>query len=356
MSKGVLFPGERQVAGPHYPVLAWHRPGDAAKPLLVLVPGGGHLARVYYGHPDGKPSDFLAHWLGELGYELLALSYPSGHSVNRADCADMTIVQWAEDLAAVAAQHAIPGRELVLVAWSMAGRLARLFRLAALRHGFVCDRLVSLTATPPLPNLTSPQPLGEPLTASGLWDSEARGSQWCAAIMGRRQPCGRLPIDPDTYARDYRCDNPIGLRGEPRDASPAALSLQGLADMLGMFDYADYPLCACVVPDRPSDARHALTDRVTWSFLNAQMLYCEAQRRLPNGVAALRVDEWRTLRRLTATLPDRLVREIDGDHFFFIGEDGARAAARHVHDLIAEMEEARAWRAGLPPTGTGAVP
>ncbi|MBL0915031.1 MAG: hypothetical protein IBJ13_05815, partial [Sphingopyxis sp.] len=141
LSADPLFPGERRVLGHHFPVLAWSSPGDDDKPLLILVPGGGHLARVYYGHPGSDPRDFLAHWLARRGYGLLALSYPSDHPANPAPCADMDVVDWAQDLAAATASHVAAGREVILVGWSMAGRLARAFRLAGGDLGLRCDRM-----------------------------------------------------------------------------------------------------------------------------------------------------------------------------------------------------------------------
>ena len=343
-----LFPGETVIADLHHPVLAWHSPGDAAKPLLVLAPGGGHLARVYYGHPGGEPRDFLAHWLARQGYEVLALSYASDHPANRAPCQEMTVAQWAEDFAAAAAKFAAPGRDVVLVAWSMAGRIARLFRLAVNALGLRCEGMVSLAATPPLPELTSPASGGEPLTPEHFWDSEARGEPWRAAIAGLRQPCGRVPIPADDYARRYRCNNPVGLRAEPRTAAPAQASPEQLLTALRPFDYADYPLVGAVIPTCAADGRHAMTDRMSWGFLNAQMLFCEADRRWPGGVKAIPIEDWESLRDLARHAADGLSREVGGDHFFFIGEAGASDAAAAIHTLIAAMEPVRRWRAVLP--------
>lgn len=344
---GALFPGERIVAGPHHPVLCHHRPGDGARPLVILAPGGGHLGRVYYGHPGAEPRDFLCDWLERDGHELLALSYASDHPANPAPCQGMTILEWAADFAAAAARFAAPGRELLLVGWSMAGRLARPFRMAAMAHGLRCDRMISLAASAQLPKLTSATGPEERLTPDGFWDGEARGAPWRAAIDGLRQPCGRQPIAQADYARHYRCNNPVALRGEPR-TQPPSMTLEALSSSLQGFDYAGYPLVGAVIPTRREDGRHAITDRMTWGFLNAQMLFCEADRRIEGGTRAMDEAAWETLRALAAHAGDQLSRSVDGDHFFFIGERGARAAAAAIGELLAAMEPVRVWRAALP--------
>jgi hypothetical protein len=52
----------------------------------VFLPGGGHLARVAYGHPGRRPDDFLDQWLAWRGHSLLALSYPTDHPVTGTTC------------------------------------------------------------------------------------------------------------------------------------------------------------------------------------------------------------------------------------------------------------------------------
>src|SRR3979411_840362 len=48
-------------------------------PLVVFLPGAAHVGRVAYGHNGARPEDFLDFWLAQVGYGLLALSYP-GHT------------------------------------------------------------------------------------------------------------------------------------------------------------------------------------------------------------------------------------------------------------------------------------
>ncbi len=343
------FPGETIDDGGRYPMLVWRGGGAASadRPLIVLAPGGGHLARIFYGHPEAEPRDFLAHWLIEAGFEVLAASYPSNHPANRADCADMTRFDWTEEAARVAARAAA-GRPVVLVGWSGAGQMARNFRVAIAEHGVVCDLFIGLAATAPLPNLATPPGHVEPVTAEGLWDSSTRDAQWLAALDKQKQADGRAPIDPEAYRRHYRCDNPIGFRSEPRpDRGPARLQLADLLERGRPFDFADYPLCASIIPQAPWDARHAMTDRATWGFFNAQMLYCRLAQRLGPRLSDLDLAVWAEALEHLDALPEALTRKVEGGHFFFVGESGARATSAHIVELLSAVRGSKAGTLGI---------
>ncbi|MEM9105679.1 MAG: alpha/beta hydrolase, partial [Pseudomonadota bacterium] len=60
---GGLYAGEELLATNGIETLTYFKAGDPEKPLVVFVPGGFHLARVYYGYPGGVEKVFLAYWL-----------------------------------------------------------------------------------------------------------------------------------------------------------------------------------------------------------------------------------------------------------------------------------------------------
>ena len=63
-----LYEDEQSVELAGFPAVTYFRAGDAAKPLIVFVPGAHHAARIAYGgHKGGRSEDFLAHWLKEKG-------------------------------------------------------------------------------------------------------------------------------------------------------------------------------------------------------------------------------------------------------------------------------------------------
>lgn len=340
-----LVAGERLVAG-EFPMLCYHQAGDANRPLVLLAPGGGHLARIFYGHPGARAHDFICHWLALRGYEVLAMSYPSNHDANPHLRPGMTVTDWAAAMVAAAEQcvPSIRAREVVLVGWSMAGRLGHAFKAAANRVGIRAETFISLAATAPLPNLTSPDPAGEPLTAAGLWDSSSRDRVWAEALEQMARCDGALPFSMDEYARHYRCDNPLPLRGEPRvGEGPLSASLAQVTSMLGSFDYGNFPYCGAVIPTSPLDPRHALTDRATWGFLNAQRAWFDCRALGMLGGNSLTEDQWQELRLEIEMLPQRLTREMPGGHFFFVGARGAKATAATVDELIGEITRFRGW-------------
>ena len=351
-SDGVLFEGERIYQTSLYPMLVHHLPGSKVRPLLVFAPGGGHLARIGYGHPGARRDDFPIPWLNRAGFEVVSISYPSEHAAISARSQAMTITQWAQCMAEVVMQAAdspdsLQARPVVLIGWSMAGRLARSFAVAARDLGFKNPCFISLAATAPIPNLTTPRAGCEPVTASGFWDSSARSAQWEAELTAQEQFNDHVIIPRDLYRRHYHCNNPILLRAETREHVPSAWSMANILDDLGTFEYEQYPLCAAVVPTIARDARHVLTDQATWTFINSQAIYCDLRNRSGNRLAELDEDTWSSIRKQVAALSGKLFREVNGGHFFFVGERGARQTAAHIDELIEEAATFLRWRDSL---------
>jgi surfactin synthase thioesterase subunit len=351
-SDGGLFEGERVYQTSLYPMLAHHLPGSVTRPLLVFVPGGGHLARIGYGHPGGRRDDFLAHWLNRVDFEVLSVSYPSEHAAISASAQTMTITQWAQCIAEVVTQiidspKSLQARPIVLIGWSMAGRLARSFAVAAHNNGLTLRCFISLAATAPIPNLTTPREGGESVTELGFWDASTRLAQWEAELTAQEHLNSRVIIPRDIYQRHYRCHNPVLLRAEIREQVPAAWSMADILDDLGTFGYEQYPLCAAIVPTSAKDARHVLTDQATWTFINSQMIYCNLHNRSRHRLAELDEVTWLNIRRHVAALPDKLFREMNGGHFFFVGERGARQTAAYIDELVEEAATFLRWRDSL---------
>ena len=73
---------------------------------------GGVFARIAYGHPEGRPSDFLFYWLKEAGFPTLALTYPLGTAPFQQAWPAFTVTDWAEQSAETIARyqkaHALP--------------------------------------------------------------------------------------------------------------------------------------------------------------------------------------------------------------------------------------------------------
>lgn len=342
-----LFPSEMLVESSDVPMIAYVREGSPERPIVVALPGGGHLARIFYGHPGGQAENFLDHWLDTLGFGLIALSYPSDHPAFRRRRPDLTVTEWgcaaAEIAAGIIRDRGLQGR-VVLAGWSMAGRVCRAFNVAAHRRGLNTIGFIALAATPPLPGMTYIAPKGEPSTAEGFWRTGDRSAPLSARSKAflrdvHWQRCEEHPeiISEAAYANYYIVNTPIRLRGEP-DQWPglARNSLLDTITDLGTFDYADYPFTGVIAPTRASDARHVLTDQATWAFLNSQKLFSAYS---AHGADKEIGDEaWAKMRNLAMQLPIRLSRHVEGGHFFFVGRDGAAQTALHIADLSKQIE------------------
>lgn len=343
-SRATLFADERLVTGAGFPALAMFRRGETAKPLVLCIPGGGHLARIYYGHPQARREDFLLTHLAQAGFSTLALSYPTSHPALNRPVPGMTIAQWAQSSAAIAASYIekekLPARVIVL-GWSLGGRVARDIALAFRERRIELDLFVGLSAALPMPGFGSLQPSALVLTREGLRDdSSAQSSIFKSreaqlAVIDRIN--GRVVIERDAYARLYVADSPINFRGETERYSDHGLVSDiatAIADQ-GTFDFASYPLCGVIAAGGPSDARFALTSAAAWGMLNTQALYFQMIKPVLD-TRELATEKWTAVRALMGSLITRLSRHVDGSHFFFVGETGAVATARHIQQLVAE--------------------
>jgi hypothetical protein len=316
--------------------------GEATRPLVILLPGGGHLARIFYGHPGARGDDFLCSHLKRAGFNVMALSYPSDHPSIGAPFPEMTITDWAETCGAISASCVAREKlapRVVAVGWSLAGRLARALAGALRRHGLELGMFIGLAAPPPMPGFGVLAPSDLRLAPSGLLD----GSSAESTIFRSRETHlaavdeinGRTVIPRATYARDYVTNSPINFRGETEryrdgalvDDLPAAIADQG------SFDFADYPVCGIISGNSGIDMCRALTDAPAWGLVNGQALYQRFVRTALTGQAPGDPD-WARLRVLFDGLTGRLSRNVDGGHLFFVGKAGASATAGHIVDLL----------------------
>ena len=327
------------------PILTYLRVGDPGRPLVVFLPGGAHLARVSYGHPGARPDDFLAHWLVARGFSVLALSYPSDHPVFPAAHPELTVDRWAAAAAVLAKRIVVKHRlraGVVLCGWSMAGRSVQPFAETARRVDLDLRCFVSLSAWAPLPGLALVRPDGEPLTSDGLWEAVPQNPPTVLdGLYGQisaQAEAGRPVMSREEYARHYLCRHSVGLRGEAQrwHGRASVLDVEAGIRETGAGRWAEFPVCAAIVPKGAQDARHALSDHLAWSAITAWALGW----RLADATA-LSDDAWAHLQARCQRLSTELVRFAPGNHFFFLGAAGAQRAARHVEELWQAAEDLR---------------
>jgi hypothetical protein len=340
-----MFPDEWIENAAGFPALCSLLLGSPDKPLVVFIPGGGFLARIAYGHPGCDRTAFLATSLHEMGFSVLSQSYPTDHPVFEHLFPEMTVRDWGQSAAAIAAKVARRERlnsGTLLVGWSMAGRMCRVFTSSVQNLGMTIHGFISLSAHPPLPGSAPLPEHAETLTSSALWnvlESAPFGvpylHSWLDQVQTIANAAGEPLIPEDVLKRHYLANCPINLRGEGRrmKAGNLVYSLDDAISDQGSYDYDRYPLMAAIVPMDPTDALHALTGQSTFAFLNSRQIYNRTK------IWKKKIDPatWDDLRDLMAQLPHRLTRFQEGGHFFFVGAKGAKSTAKHIADLVGEI-------------------
>lgn len=348
---------------------------DITRPLMVFIPGCAHLARIGYGvpsHASYDPSDYLAFHLNRLGYPFLGISYPlemagpdsssknqSGQQTFRSLMAPTShgfrIVDWAKQAAQVTAKVVSEqdlANDIVLIAWSMGGRMTNPYTKIAKSLGFNVKALFPLAASPGLQTSMPPLPHIEVskngyamirgdfenplLTQIHLQqDDHEDGRDFLPDAVWRRDYIGYPPISPTGWK--LRC-----VESEERN-NAAGTSFKFVADEWegfmdsATFDVPSYPnWIASLFPNCKHDIKHGLTDRTVWASLLAQKLTGRVEGAIKGG-KKFSDEGWTELMRLVHSLPEEMSVEMPGTHYFFLGRSGAQRTAVEVDRLLGVM-------------------
>lgn len=345
-----LYDGEQIQKGAGFPAITYFVKGSEGAPLVVFVPGAHHMARVAYGgHKGARQEDFLAYWLHQKGYHFLAVSYPvdiatGGLETNHPD---FMIRDWGAQIAAIARstidEHGLDNRVIVL-GWSMAGKVAQSVYEAARANNLQFDCYVSLAATPAIPGMIA-LTREYPMLASGYADRRKNFKGWWKQVAANNAQHGREIVPEEIFGNEYQGDIPINLQGYGQQFRDGKFVMDPLAVQADAkpFAFDDFPLVAMIIPDGRGDRRHALVDLAAWSIYNANTVFKRYLSANKIDVNTLSDAQWHGLLHLARTIDDRLYLTVNGNHFFFVGENGARATANavalledRVHALKAE--------------------
>ena len=346
-----LYEGEQRVEAAGRPAVSYYLEGDKDQPLIVFIPGAAHSARIAYGgHEGGNDEDFLAHWLQNRGFNFLGVSYPidTESGLFAEDQPDFTVRDWGRQAMEIAKtvidENDLTG-DVVVIGWSMGGKIPQAVYEAAGEIGVPFDFYLSFVATPAIPGMTSLTRTFE-MAESGYGDRSSSADGWLAQLAANDDLNGHEIIPEDIYRSQYIGDMSVNLEGVEQRYRDGAFVMdwtEGLEDN-GAFQFENFPLVAMILNDGRADSRHAIVDKAAWSFYNANTV---VHRYLGNeavDIDALSDAQWQSVLDLTRTSPDRLIREVSGNHFFFVGEDGARASAAAIDDLV---DRVHAWRADM---------
>lgn len=346
-----LYENESIVDLAGFPAVSYFVAGDADQPLIVFVPGAHHAARIAYGgHEGANGEDFLAHWLTEKGYNVLALSYPieTEGGLIAENRPEFTAQDWGRQIAEATAEivetHGLDG-EIYLAAWSMAGKVIQPAHAALAEAGHPLSAAFSFAATPGIPGiiaLTQEFDRAE----SGYADRVSSYDGWFNQILANQEDDDRPIIPEDIFRSEYVGNISINLQGYGEvygaDGDVTIDHMAQAADY-GAFAFDDFPLVVTFQVDQRLDARHAINDQSYWTLYNTHTLFSEFARR---GVSVNDVSEdaWQDAIALALDAGPRLRVDVGGNHFFFVGEDGARATADGIDEAI---EKVRAWNAEI---------
>lgn len=340
-SLSVLFQGESIERRANAPVMEYFVAGQTEKPLVVFVPGFAHLARIAYGgHPDACPDNFLGHWLGEAGFSFLGLSYPleTKESVFDELCPDFDAEIWGRQIAEAAkhriSEHGLP-QKFVLLVWSMGGKCVQPAYESARALGLEMH-VIALAATPGLPSLGGvAKPL--PMAASGyVWAPPGLLEGWYQQISSRTEA-----IPESIYFTHYIGNGPVAIAGfgELYREGCFVMDPMAQAQSYGAFAVDTFPLTAVLTNDDPDDVRHALADQGNWSLLNGNGLVGRYLQRYGIKDSRISTEGWARLLNVSHTLTERLCRQVKGNHFFFVGESGARNTAIALIEAIESLRQ-----------------
>ncbi len=338
------FSGEQVVTAAGFPAMTKFIAGDPQQPLVVFIPGAHHTARIAYGgHPGGRDEDFLAHWLVKEGYNFLGVSYPiaTRNPVIADAYPAFNARDWGQQAAELAKrtidEHHLTNR-IIVIGWSMGGRIAEPITEAATAAGLDVAFFVSFSATPGVTGLVSMK-ANFPMTASGYADRSNIYPAFLKQLAAENAlNGGRVIIDEESYRNDYVGDMPVSLEGYGLHYRDGQFVRDFWADEedFRVHDYGKLPYIAMFMPNHPLDARHALTDRGNWGLLMVNKI-SEDLAAAKVDLNAMPRDRWLALVDLVRGAPDRLSVEITGDHFFFVGEMGARQTATALKTMDARM-------------------
>ncbi len=340
-----LYPGEKMMYGNGFPALTYFEKGQKDKPLVIFVPGDAHLARISYGIEGSKKEDFLAYWLVDKGYSFLGVSYPMDNPVYKgATVPAFSIQDWGKQVAEIAKKVLNENPELskhiVVVGWSMGGSIAEPIAVAAKANGLAIDCFIALDAVPGNPYIMQSGAFSpSKQLANGLADRTPLFGWFIEALIEQNKLNGHEIISEDLYKKEYLGNIPVNIEaseirydsitGKFIKSPGAAIVDSGVFGREGNF-----PIVGVITSTDPENYRISLTNQAEWDRIAAFRLAVLLPPDKLNPV------EYQKYRKLLVNLHTLLSREVDGNHFFFLGEKGAKETATQIESILETVKKA----------------
>jgi hypothetical protein len=231
-------------------------------------------------------------------------------------------------------------RSVVILGWSMAGRVAEPLGTALRERNIRVDLFVAMAATPPLPNLLPGLSALRP-AATGLARIEGGYLDWLLSLLAdQNRRAGRVVIAPERFVAEFTGDFPIRLAASAMRYEDGKFvpNFAGDAEDTGASNYEGFPPLAVMTHGSPLDPHHALVDRAAWGFYIVQTLAIRHLFSRVRDFDALRPAEWQRLMSALHGAPERLTVVLPGNHLFFVGEEGARATVAALTELLSRSQ------------------
>ncbi|RAP36068.1 hypothetical protein B1207_10890 [Legionella quinlivanii] len=340
-AKAGLYPGETIMKGGGAESLVFFKKGDPDKPLIVFVPGDSHLARISYGFPHGKEKDFLAYWLNKKGYSFLGISYPLENPVYTQVYPGFSIHDWGEQIAEISQQiiekHKLSNK-IVILGWSMGGSIEETATSAAVKHGLEVQLFIGLSAVPPLPYVMQSGPYSTGTMRANHLADRSKLFPIFYQLIEQQNQLNQHKIIPETvYTSEFIGHIPAALAAEGYMYQNRHL-VKNIPSTLKdgqVFDFANTPWIALIVDDSMTTAKISLIDPAAWNFLRAEMIYSQYLKGKLSGASS---HKWHKISELLNSLPQLLTMTVNGNHFFFLGEKGARKTAEQINELLGRVD------------------
>ncbi|EED18667.1 thioesterase domain protein [Talaromyces stipitatus ATCC 10500] len=336
-----LYAGEQLEQAAGFPTLYNYFPADPEKQLIVFIPGSGHNARVAYGaHRGYQQKDFLAYWLNSHGHGLLAISYPieSDPELIPATAPHFRIRDWGKQAAEVThkiiEQHGL-FKEVVLVAWSMGGRIVVPYCAHAHSLGIDVALFASLAATPGVHG-SRPPPAEMSSTTAGSFALQVEE-------QNQKFNNGRAIFSEGVYPREYCGYTPVSLTGwgyrYDNESRKLVVDRWISTEDAAVDQFEHWPMLVALTGTSSLDARHVITDQATWSYMLTRKLMHMIEAHDVKKIAEN--GNWGKLIEMVHSLPSQISYSIPGNHFFFVGEPGARTTAAFI---VEHLEKAKKFK------------
>src|SRR5579883_1051872 len=329
-----LLPGEIVAEAAGYPAIVKFLLGDRNKPLIVFIPGNGFLARIAYGYPGGQEKDFISYWLNKSGYSFLGISYPIEHPVFNKIYPSFSIKDWGMQAAELSKQYIDQNHlsnKVIYIGWSMGGKTAEAVNSASKKLGLNVIMFISFDGLVPAPNVFAGSAEAIKLKNNNMVDFSFATPFFIDSMSIQNKINSHVIISPTSLEKYFIGSPSLNIQGEKLRYVNGKIidSIDASISDSGTFDFGQFPWVVIMHGSDPIDYPHIIIN-TNWGLFMGQKIYREYI--FPNAAAIPNCppSTWREITKIFNNYQQSVSLPINGTHFFFVGEKGAKEAAENI--------------------------